>query len=211
MTQPPLAPHLLAKASMLKSGPLIKSGLRSGLIAFAVTAAGLGGLQWQMAAQAQAIAGHNSRAPVNFDAGRIEMQDRQKRVVLSGNVIVNQAGLRVNSQRMILNYTDAGSLAIQRITATGGVTVTRGGESALGDVAIYDFNRRIITLAGNVRLRRGGDTLSGGRLGIDLQSGVSSIDGRSSGGSAPSEAQVPGDAQVQPSTGRVRGTFNVPQ
>ncbi|MEP2735443.1 MAG: LptA/OstA family protein [Erythrobacter sp.] len=192
---------------------LLKSGLKSGLAAFALTAVGLGGLQWHISAQAQAIAGHNSRAPVDFDAGRIELQDRQNRVVLSGNVIVRQAGLRVNSQRMLLNYSDAGSLQLNRITATGGVTVTRGNESATGDAAIYDFNRRIITLAGNVRLRRGSDTLSGGRLVIDLQTGVSSIDGRSSGGSAPSEAQVPGveGAEVQPSNGRVRGTFSVPQ
>lgn len=188
----------------------LKSGLKCGIAAFALTAIGLGGLQWHMSAQAQAIVSHNSRAPVDFDAGRIELQDRQNRVLLSGNVIVTQAGLRVNSQRMLVNYSDGGSLSISRITATGGVTVTRGNESAVGDVAIYDFNRRIITLAGNVRLRRGGDNLSGGRLVIDLQTGVSSIDGRSSGGSAPSEAQVPG-AEVQPSNGRVRGTFNVPQ
>lgn len=190
---------------------LIGSGLRSGAAAFALSALALGGLQWHMEASAQAIAGHNSRAPVAFDAGRIEMQDKQNRVVLSGNVIVTQAGLRVNSQRMLVNYTNAGSLSIQRITATGGVTVSRGGESALGDVAIYDFNRRIITLAGNVRLKRGGDTLSGGRLVIDLASGVSSIDGRSSGGSAPSEAQNPDGVPVTPSNGRVRGTFSVPQ
>ena len=57
---------------------------------------------------------------------------------------------------------------IQRIDATGGVTVTRGNETARGDVAVYDFNRRIITMAGNVALRRGGDTLNGGRLTIDL-------------------------------------------
>ncbi len=190
---------------------LIASGLRSGVAAFALSALALGGLQWQMEANAQAIASHNSRAPVTIDAGRIEAQDKQDRVVFSGNVTAVQAGLRVNSQRMLVNYTNTNSFSIQRITATGGVTVSRGNESALGDVAIYDFNRRIITLVGNVRLKRGGDTLSGGRLVIDLDSGVSSIDGRSSGGSAPSEAQTPEGVTVQPSNGRVRGTFSVPQ
>ncbi len=192
----------------ISNAQLVKTGLRSGLAAFALTAVALGGMQLSMGAQAQAIAGHNSRAPVQYDAGRIELQDRQNRVVLSGNVTVTQAGLTVNSNRMLVNYSDAGSLSIQRITANGGVTVSRGGERASGEVAIYDFNRRIITMAGNVRLQRGGDTLSGGRLVIDLQSGVSSVDGRASG----SASAVTGDVPVSESgNGRVRGTFSVPQ
>jgi len=152
---------------------------------------------------AQGIASHNTRAPVAFDAGSIDFDDRQNRVVLTGGVIVNQAGLTVRSQRMLATYTDSGSLDVQRITATGGVVVTRGNERASGDVAVYDFNRRIITLAGNVRLRRGGDTLNGGRLVIDLESGLSSIDGNTAGG-----ARAPGQEN---SDGRVTGTFSVPQ
>ena len=176
------------------------TAMRSGLGAFAVTLAALGGIQLH----AQAIAGHNSNAPVSYEAGRIELQDRQNRVVLSGNVIVRQAGLTVSSDRMLVNYSDAGSLSIQRITATGGVSVTRGNEAARGDVAVYDFNRRIITMAGNVRLNRGSDTLNGGRLVIDLRSGVSSVDGRASGSSP-----VAGST-TSTSGGRVSGTFQVP-
>lgn len=156
-----------------------------------------------MYAQAQTIASHNTRAPVSFDAGRIDFDDRANRVVLSGGVIVNQAGLTVRSNRMLATYTDQGSLDVQRITANGGVVVTRGNERASGDVAVYDFNRRIITMSGNVRLSRGSDTLNGGRLVIDLESGLSSVDGRSSG-----SASTPG---TRGSNGRVTGTFTVPQ
>ncbi|WP_298471039.1 LptA/OstA family protein [uncultured Erythrobacter sp.] len=166
---------------------------------FALTAALAGGI----GLQAQSIAAHNSRAPVNYAADRIELQDRQNRVVLSGNVVINQAGLRVQSARTLVNYDDSGELRIDRITATGGVTLTRGDERASGDVAIYDFNRRIITMAGNVRLRRGTDTLNGGRLVIDLRSGLSSVDGRASGNSVP--------GSTESSDGRVTGSFSVPQ
>ncbi|MCB2082689.1 MAG: OstA family protein [Sphingomonadaceae bacterium] len=179
---------------------LVTAG-RNAVIGFALTAAAFAGIQ----AGAQAIAGHNSKAPVSFDAGRIELQDRQNRVALSGNVMLTQAGLTVKSNRMLINYTDAGSLQIQRMTATGGVQVTRGNESASGDIAVYDFNRRIITMAGNVRLRRGADNLSGGRLVIDLASGVSSVDGRASGSSS-----VTGETTTT-GNGRVTGTFTVPQ
>jgi lipopolysaccharide export system protein LptA len=102
----------------------------------------------------------------------------------------------------LVNFEDTGSLSIQRITATGGVEVTRGDERASGDNAIYDFGRRIITLAGNVRLRRGTDTLNGGRLVIDLESGLSSVDS-SARGSVPGSPTGNG--------GRVRGSFAVPQ
>lgn len=170
--------------------PLTRTALRSGMIGFALSACTVAGLQLH----AQAIAGHNSNAPVNYAANRIELQDRQNRVVLTGNVQIDQANLRMNSARTIVDYSDAGSLSINRISATGGVTVTRGNESARGNVAVYDFNRRVITMTGNVRLRRGSDTLNGGRLTIDLRTGLSSVDGSGGG-----------------ENGRVTGSFSVPQ
>lgn len=179
----------------------VRISLNWALAGFLLTLVALGGMQLR----AQAIAGHNSNAPVNYAADRIELQDKQNRVVLSGNVVINQAGLTVRSARTLVNYTDAGSLRIQRITATGGVQVTRGNEAARGDVAVYDFNRRIITMAGNVRLNRGTDTLNGGRLVIDLDSGVSSVDGRASGSSS-----VTGTGNAN-SGGRVTGSFSVPE
>lgn len=174
--------------------------LRSAAIGFAGTLALAGGV----ALYAQAIAGHNSDAPVNYAADRIELQDRQNRVVLSGDVRIEQAGLTLTAARTLVDYTDAGSLRIQRIMATGGVNVSRGNERARGNVAVYDFNRRIITMAGDVRLNRGSDTLNGGRLVIDLRSGVSSVDGRASGSSSVTGAQ-------SGSGGRVTGTFSVPK
>lgn len=180
---------------------LVPTIARWGIAGFVATLAAVGGMQLQ----AQAIAGHNSNAPVSYAADRIELQDRQNRVVLSGSVRITQAGLTLNAGRTIVNYSDAGSLQIQRILATGGVDVQRGNERARGDTAVYDFNRRIITMAGNVRLNRGGDTLNGGRLVIDLTSGVSSVDGSASGSSS-----VTGQSSTT-SGGRVTGTFSVPE
>lgn len=172
--------------------------LRRFAVAFAATCAIAGGIQLS----AQTISGHNSRAPIDVNAGRFELQERQDRAVFSGGVIVTQAGLRVSSDRMTLLYSNASGVDVNRIIATGGVTVTRGTERAQGDNAIYDLDRRIITMAGNVRINRAADRLSGGRLVIDLNSGVSSVDGSASGGSSPVTSE---------SGGRVRGTFTVPQ
>lgn len=161
-----------------------------------------------LVASAQSIAGFNSNAPVNYEADRIELQDKQKRVILSGNVDIRQGDLRMRAARTTVAYIDGGGVKIQRIDATGGVTVVRGNETARGDVAIYDFNRRLITMVGSVALRRGSDTLNGGRLVIDLASGVSSVDGRSSGSSAATG--TPGSGTTG-SGGRVSGSFTVPK
>lgn len=182
-----------------RSGSLSRIAITYAAAGFIGTAALMAGIT----GHAQSIASHDSRAPVSFDAARIEWQDRQNRVVLTGDVRVEQAGLALQSARMLLEYQDAGELRIDRITANGGVNVTRGNERASGDTAVYDFNRRVITMAGNVRLRRGADTLNGGRLVIDLQSGLSSIDG------APTGASGTGTTTTR--RGRVTGTFAVPQ
>lgn len=179
---------------------LASRALAGGFLAGGLAMAGFG--SW---AAAQGIAGFNSNAPVNYAADRIELQDRQQRVVLSGNVDIKQGDLRLRAARTTVAYTDAGSLRIQRIDATGGVEVNRGGETARGNVAIYDFNRRVITMVGNVALRRGTDTLNGGRLVIDLDRGVSSVDGRA-GGSSPALGAGPSSGG-----GRVSGSFSVPR
>lgn len=181
--------------------------LRSLAIGFAAIAALVAGAQHL---GAQAIAAHNSKAPVNFGADRIELMDKENRVVLSGNVEITQADLTMRAARTTMAYTDVGTLQIQRIDAMGDVVVTRGNERASGEVAVYDFDRKIITMAGNVALRRGTDTLNGGRLVIDLNTGVSNIDGRSFGAASPMAGQGSGNA-VQRGAGRVSGSFSVPK
>jgi lipopolysaccharide export system protein LptA len=192
-----LAPRLRIEPMPAVRPSLTRTAVRSFCAAFG--AAGLTALAFGSFAWAQGIAGFNSNQPVNYAADRIELQDRQNRVVLSGDVVINQGDLRLTAGRTTVAYTDTGSLRIQRIDATGGVTVTRGSESARGAAGVYDFNRRVIVLSGGVSLRRGGDTLNGGRLTMDLNSGVSTVDGR--GGTS-------GAAGAQ--SGRVTGTFTVP-
>lgn len=157
------------------------------------------------AARAQALANHNSNAPVDFAAGSIEVQDRADRVVLAGNVRVMQAGLTVTAPRMTVAYTRAGGTDVNRLDATGGVTVVKGDEMAKGNVAIYDLDRRLITMVGNVELRQRGNNLRGGRLVIDLSSGRATVDGRGA-------ARGPDGNPVEGGTGgRVTGTFTVPE
>lgn len=187
------------RVSPIKSVAL--AGVGFALASLSLLSTGTGG----DAAQAQALANHNSAAPVDFAAGSIEVQDRADRVVLEGNVRVTQAGLTVTAPRMTVAYTRSGGTDVNRLDATGGVTVVKGDETAKGNVAIYDLDRRLITMVGNVELRQRGNNLRGGRLVIDLNTGRATVDGRGA-------ARGPDGNPVQGGTGgRVTGTFTVPE
>ena len=86
---------------------------------------------------------------------------------------------------------------IHRLDASGGVTVTSPSETARGNFGVYDLDRKLITLVGDVRLERGGSLLNGGRLTIDLDTGRAVMDGGLRG--------------VNQSGGRVTGRFTVPK
>lgn len=182
-----------------------RTGLMLASASFVLTSVAILSTGGGTSAQAQSLANHNSSAPVDFDAGVIEVQDRADRVILAGGVRVTQAGLTVSAPRMTVAYSRQGGTDVNRLDATGGVTVTKGNEMAKGNVAIYDLDRRLITMVGNVELRQGPNHLTGGRLMIDLNSGRATVDGRGAA-RGPDGNPVPGGTG-----GRVKGTFTVPQ
>ena len=139
-----------------------------------------------------ALRGHNTNAPVDFAADRIEVQDRADRAVLVGNVVARQGNLTLNAARINVAYTTGGGVEVTRLDASGGVTLRSPSETARGNFGIYDTQRRLITLVGNVSLTRGSDVIRGGRLVLDLTSGRATMDGQGQGG-------------------RVTGRFTVPQ
>jgi lipopolysaccharide export system protein LptA len=158
-------------------------------------------------APAHAQTRHNSSAPIDFAADHIELQDRANRVMLTGNVKITQAEMTLTAARMTVAYTGQitdGSPQVSRLDAAGGVTVNRPDQSARSQYAVYDLGRRVITMVGGVTLRQGTNTVSGGRLSIDLDTGRATIDGSGVGGSTS-----PGGVQSQ--GGRVTGRFSVPE
>jgi lipopolysaccharide export system protein LptA len=144
-----------------------------------------------------ALKGHDSDAPVDVTADRIEVQDRADRAIFAGNVRAKQAELTLDTARLTVAYSSNGGVQIRRLDAAGGVVVRSPSETAKGDFGIYDLDRKLITLIGNVQLNRGQNQVNGSRLVIDLDSGRAVIDG--------------GPPGVNQSGGRVTGHFTVPQ
>jgi len=140
----------------------------------------------------QGVRGFDSNAPVDVAADRIEVQDRANRAVFSGNVVVRQGNMTMNAARLTVVYAGGESVRIQRLEASGGVTLRTPSETARSRFAIYDVPRRIVTMIGGVNLDQGANHVQGQRLVLDLDSHRAVMDG---GGGA----------------GRVTGRFTVPR
>ncbi|WP_376787781.1 LptA/OstA family protein [Sphingomonas sp. LM7] len=169
------------------------------------------GLMLTLAVPAMAQTRHNTDAPIDVASERIELQDRANRAILSGNVQIKQAEMTLAAARVTVTYTgqvSEGSPQVSRLDAAGGVTVNRPNQSARSQYAVYDLNRRVITMVGAVTLRQAGNTVSGGRLSIDLDTGRATIDGS---GVRSGAGATPGQPGVQSSGGRVTGRFSVPK
>jgi lipopolysaccharide export system protein LptA len=154
-------------------------------------------------AQTSALKGHNTSAPIDVSADRIEVRDTDKQAIFTGRVTIRQGGMTLDADSVKVFYTQpkSGSPEISRLDAQGNVKLVTASETATGRYGIYDVARKTITLVGNVVLTRGGSVLNGQRLAIDLASGRSTLDG--AGGTAkPGEPATAG--------GRVTGRFVVP-
>ena len=163
--------------------------------------AGIAGAQIASGQEAgSALKGHDTDAPVDVAADRIEVQDRADRAIFSGNVEVRQGQLQLATSRLTVAYANTGGIEIQRLEASGGVTLRSPSETARSRFAIYDLDRRLVTMIGDVTLARGASRVEGGRLVLDLDSGRAVMDGG-----------VPGAPGTQESGGRVTGRFTVPQ
>ncbi|MDO7841451.1 LptA/OstA family protein [Sphingomonas immobilis] len=158
------------------------------------------------AVPAAAQTAHNSAAPIDFGADHIELQDKANRAILTGSVSVRQAEMTLNAARMTVAYTGQvvnGAPQVSRLDAAGGVTVTQPDKTARSQYAVYDLNKRLITMLGAVTLTQSGNTVNGGRLTINLDTGRAVIDGAAVGGG--------GSTGVTSRSGRVTGTFSVPK
>lgn len=143
---------------------------------------------------------------IEIAADQSEFRQKEKTVILTGAVDVQQGALQVQANEIVLNYepsvdqseSDTQSGTVTSLLAKGSVRIECNNERARGQRAYYDVAQRTIELTGNVFLTREGNILQGERLNIDLNSGRSRIVGVTS--SKPSDDD----------DGRVKAIFQTP-
>lgn len=143
----------------------------------------------------------NRNEPVRINANSLEVRDKEKIAVFSGNVVVTQGDTTLQSKDLKVYYD--GSVApgtmpapaaqggasadatdpmksgqIRKLEAVGGVLVKTKDQTASGDSGTFEMKSQTVTLTGKpVVLTQGPNVIRGQRLVVDLISGVSKFEG----------------------------------
>lgn len=148
----------------------------------------------------------NRDKPVQIEAAALEVRDKDKRAVFSGDVKVTQGDTTMRCKELVVFYDvdnnkpgamktaqpgPTGQQAIRRLEARGGVTVTQKEQTATGQTGIFDMKSNTITLDGGVTIAQGQNILRGARLVVDVATGAARVEsgkGRVEGMFVPSSA-----------------------
>jgi lipopolysaccharide export system protein LptA len=124
---------------------------------------------------------HDLGQPIDIVADRLRLDQSAKVATFEGSVEATQGDLTFKAATLRVFYEDGPKGAnptIARIDALGGVTLVSPVESASGRTAVYDVKGRVITVLGDVVLKREGSEIRGERLEYDLATGMTKFDGR---------------------------------
>lgn len=150
-------------------------------------------------------------APIEIEADSLEVQNKAQTATFVGNVIVTQDDMKLRADRLVVFYarqSDAAASAgksgrIDKIEAKGAVHISsKDNQSADGDWANYLVKGRQIEMGGKVVLRQEGNVISGEKLLVDLNTGVSRILGGAGAGTSGTGENG--------GKGRVKGLFQTP-
>jgi lipopolysaccharide export system protein LptA len=178
--------------------------IRCAAIAAALCAIGAAGATAQPAGSGppNALQGfsQNRGQPVQIEASRLEVRDKDKKATFSGRVKVVQGDTTMRCATLVVFYEPkqpgaapakaampaatpgpGGSQQISKLEARGGVTVTQKDQTATGDNGLFDMKSNTVTLTGNVLVSQGPNVLRGEKLVVDLATGVSHVESGSNG------------------------------
>ncbi|WP_454915134.1 LptA/OstA family protein [Xanthobacter sediminis] len=130
----------------------------------------------------------NRDEPVRINADSLEVRDKDKVAVFSGNVVVVQGDTTLNSKDLEVFYD--GSVGppedgagfkqgqIRKLEASGGVVVRTKDQTATGDTGTFEMRSNTVTLTGKpVVLTQGPNVIRGQKLVVNLVTGVSRFEG----------------------------------
>jgi lipopolysaccharide export system protein LptA len=133
-----------------------------------------------MAQQAQVAFGglkQDTSLPVEIEADSLTVNNADGSAEFTGNVLVGQGDMRLTAGTIRVEYGTDGK-SINRLIASGGVTLANQSEAAEAREAIYTIASGEVVMTGDVLLTQGQTALSGQKLVIDLKAGTGRMEGR---------------------------------
>lgn len=116
--------------------------------------------------------------PVEVTADQLGVNQTDGTAVFTGNVLVVQGDMRLAADRVEVVYGNAERSRIERLHASGQVTLVSGADAAEAADAVYTIETGAVEMTGSVLLTQGGNTISGERLVVDLATGTGRMEGR---------------------------------
>ena len=115
--------------------------------------------------------------PVEVTSDNLSVDQGNGTAVFTGNVVITQGEMRLAAPRVLVVYLE-GQRGIERMEATGGVTLVSGPDAAESDRADYSIANGEIVMTGNVLLDQGLNALSADRMTVQLSEGTAQMSGR---------------------------------
>jgi lipopolysaccharide export system protein LptA len=139
----------------------------------------------------------NRKDPVKIEANYLEVKDKEKVAVFTGNVVVVQGDTTMRCKELHVFYEgnalgvdprqnvpatktqqkNESAQKIKRLVAIGGVIVTAKDQKAVGDKGVFEMATNMVTLDGNVVITQGQNVMHGEKLVVNLTDGTSRLDG----------------------------------
>jgi lipopolysaccharide export system protein LptA len=143
----------------------------------------------------------NRDQPVKIESNTLEVRDKIRQATFSGDVKLTQGDTILKCKVLVVFYEDTamgssnaskkgapaqgapqaqkggggpggGGQQIKRAEAKGDVFVTQKDQTASGDTAVYDLKSETIVMTGNVVLTQGPQVLRGGKMVVELKTGL---------------------------------------
>lgn len=119
----------------------------------------------------------NTDAPVELSADQLAVNQETGTAVFTGNVLIGQGEMRLTAAKVLVVYKE-GNTGIERLEATGGVTLVSGPDAAESSRADYDIDTGEVIMTGDVLLTQGQNALTSDRMTVNLKDGTALMNGR---------------------------------
>lgn len=157
---------------------MILAYVRVALCLFVMTVtllhAGLGQAQGTVAFGTKA---QDTSAPVEVTADTLSVDQETGTAIFTGNVLIVQGEMRLAAPRVLVVYADEQS-RVERLEATGGVTLVSGADAAAAQRADYSVDSGVVVMRGDVLLTQGANALSANEMTVNLTTGTAQMGGR---------------------------------
>lgn len=119
----------------------------------------------------------DTSAPVEVTADQLEVNQTDGTALYTGNVVIGQGEMRLAAPRVLVVYAEAAG-RIERLEATGGVTLVNGADAAEAERADYNIDAGTVVMSGNVLLTQGDNALTSEQMTVNLDDGTAQMSGR---------------------------------